>query len=126
MACLVGLVGAIACVTLILLPIGIPLLGLARRLFGKSVRLFMPPALAHPTKEPKRQGRKARKASGKLGKEARRVLADKKPSTDVDVGKATKKGHRFFKRQRIRITRRPHRAAPPVTNRHTHLDFRYS
>ena len=104
LACLVGLVGAIACVTLILLPIGIPLLGLARRLFGKSVRLFMPPGLAHPIKEPKRRGRKARKASGKVGKKARRAVADKNPSSDLDLGKATKKGHRFFKRQRRRIT----------------------
>ena len=67
LACLVGLVAAIACVTVILLPIGIPLLGLARRLFGKSVRLFMPPALAHPTKEPRRRGRQGRKTSGELG-----------------------------------------------------------
>jgi hypothetical protein len=100
LACLIGLVGAIACVTLILLPIGIPLLGLARRLFGRSVRLFMPPALAHPIKEPKKRGRKA---SGKLGGKARRVLADKKPSTDADLGKATKKARKFFARQRKRL-----------------------
>jgi hypothetical protein len=103
LASLIGLVGVIACATLILLPIGIPLLGLARRLFGKSVRLFMPPALAHPIKEPKRRGRKARKASGELGKKSRRVLAEKTPSSDVDLGKATKKGHKFLTRQRKRI-----------------------
>ena len=99
LASLIGLVGVIACVTLILLPIGIPLLGLARRLFGKSVRLFMPPALAHPIKEPKRRGRKARSPES-WEKKSRRVLAEKTPSTDVDLGKATKKGHKFLKRQR--------------------------
>ena len=92
LACIVGLVGAIACATLILLPIGIPLLGLARRLFGYSVRLFAPAALAHPTKEPKRRRHKAR-----------RVLADKKPSIELDVAGARKKWHSFFKRQRKRI-----------------------
>ena len=42
-ASVVGLVGVIACVTLILLPLGIPLLGLARRLFGEVIAP-LPPA----------------------------------------------------------------------------------
>ena len=101
LASLVGLVGIIACVTLILLPIGIPLLGLARRLFGKSVRLFLPPALAHPTKEPKRRGRKARKAAGKLGEKSRRTIREKVPAIDLDP--AAKKTRRFIKQQRKRL-----------------------
>ena len=108
LACLVGLVGAVACVTLILLPIGIPLLGLARRLFGKSLRLFMPAALAHPIEEPKKRGRKARKKSGKksseLAKKARRTMADKTPSPKVDAGTAAKKGRKLLKRQRKRMS----------------------
>ena len=103
LASLVGLVGIIACVTLILLPIGIPLLGLARRLFGKSVRLFLPPALAHPTKEPKRRGRKAGKAAGKLGKKSRRTLRKKGRAIDLDPAAAAKKTRGFFRRQRKRL-----------------------
>ena len=103
-ASLIGLVGVIACVTLILLPIGIPLLGLARRLFGKSVRLFLPPAIAHPTEEPKRRGRKTRRAAGKLGKRARRTLGDAYPDVDLDAKRTKKKTRKFLARQHQRIT----------------------
>ena len=102
-ASLVGLVGVIACVTLILLPVGIPLVMLARRLFGKSVRLFLPPAVAHPAKETRRRGRKSGKAAGRLGKRAKRKTADKIPSVELDAKGAKKKARTFLKRQRKRI-----------------------
>jgi hypothetical protein len=61
---LLGLVGVIACVTIILLPLGIPLLGYARRTFGLSLKLMLPRAVTHPVqtteKSLRRRGRKAR------------------------------------------------------------------
>jgi hypothetical protein len=103
LASLVGLLGVIACVTLILLPVGIPLVMLARRLFGKSVRLFLPPAVAHPAKETRKRGRERREAAGKLGKKARRKVADKTPSVKLDPKAAKKKTKKFLRRQRKRI-----------------------
>ena len=50
LAALIGLVGALLCVTIVLLPLGIPLLGAARRMFTQSVRLMLPPSVAHPVK----------------------------------------------------------------------------
>jgi hypothetical protein len=107
LASLVGLLGVVACVTLILLPVGIPLLMLARRLFGKSFRLFMPPAIANPVKETRSRGQKRKEAAGKLGKQARRKMADKTQSVGP-VGKqvkqkakgAQKKTRKFLTRKR--------------------------
>ena len=110
LASLVGLLGVVACVTLILLPVGIPLLMLARRLFGKSLRLFMPPAVAHPVKEGRRRGEQRQEAAAKLGRRARRKMADKTPSTGLDPKMAKKKAKKakkttgkFLARQRKRI-----------------------
>ena len=47
LAAVVGLVAVILCVTVILLPLGIPLLGYARRLFAQAVRMMLPRAVAH-------------------------------------------------------------------------------
>jgi hypothetical protein len=44
----VGLLGAVLSVTIILLPVGIPLLLLARRLFGYSMVLLMPGRARQP------------------------------------------------------------------------------
>ena len=56
-----GLVGVLLCVTVILLPLGIPLLYLARRLFKYSMVFFLPRAVRHPAQElgkpPGRAGR---------------------------------------------------------------------
>jgi hypothetical protein len=57
LAGVVGLVGALLCVTLILLPVGIPLLMLARKLFRYSMTLFLPRAVRHPVDEAKKKGR---------------------------------------------------------------------
>jgi hypothetical protein len=63
-AALLGLLGLVLCVTVILLPVGIPLLGIAGRLLTRAVQLMLPRALAHPidevTKSVKKEGRKAR------------------------------------------------------------------
>jgi hypothetical protein len=60
----------------ILLPLGIPLLGLARRLYASGVRLMLPRALAHPVDEvkrgTKRQARRTRKKVRKVGPKGRR------------------------------------------------------
>jgi hypothetical protein len=44
---LLVLVGAILCVTVILIPLGIPLIGYARRMFTFSVKLMLPRAVTH-------------------------------------------------------------------------------
>jgi hypothetical protein len=63
LAALVGLLGALLCVTVIGLPLGIPLIMAARRLFGAAVRLMLPRHVAHPVQEAKdstrRRGSKA-------------------------------------------------------------------
>jgi hypothetical protein len=65
LSAVLGLVGVIACVTVILLPLGIPLLGYARRMFGLSLKLILPRTVRHPVETAEgsvhRQGRKARK-----------------------------------------------------------------
>ena len=82
-ALLVGLVAVILCVTVVLLPVGIPLLFLTRRLFTSSIRLMLPRAVAHPVKEfdksaHKQQGKvkqefkKAEKGAGKTKQKMRR------------------------------------------------------
>jgi len=93
LACVVGLVGALLSVTLILLPVGIPLLLLARKLFAYSMTFFLPRAVRHPAKELKAKGGKGvsdtanslglsgkslkrlRKRGRKAGKKGRKVLA---------------------------------------------------
>ena len=64
LASVLGLVGLVLCVTIVLLPVGIPLMGVARRLFTSAVQFMLPRALAHPvnelTKTAKKKGRRAR------------------------------------------------------------------
>jgi hypothetical protein len=61
---LLGLVAVILCVTIILLPVGLPLLGYARRLFTLSLKLILPRAVSHPVetadKSMRKRGRKAK------------------------------------------------------------------
>ena len=73
-AALVGLIGALLSVTLILLPVGIPLLFLARKLFTRSVQLMMPPKLAHPVKELSKQSKKKGKAAKDAGADVSKKL----------------------------------------------------
>jgi hypothetical protein len=58
LAGIVGLLGAVLCLTLVLLPLGVPLLFLARRLFRAALALFAPPAVRHPVKTAGKTARK--------------------------------------------------------------------
>lgn len=63
-ACLVGLVGALLSITLVLAPVGVPLLFLARRLFMSSFALFLPRVVRHPAEELRRKGQDAAASAG--------------------------------------------------------------
>lgn len=82
-----GLVALLLCVTVILLPLGLPLLRLSRQLSGTAVRLMMPRPLAHPVEELGRSGRKARR---RVRSEARSVASSGK--------RARKQGRRLRKK----------------------------
>lgn len=73
LACVVGLLGAVLSVTVILLPVGVPLLLLARKLFGTATKLLMPRAVSHPVQE---AGRSVRKSGRKARKKAPDVSAE--------------------------------------------------
>jgi hypothetical protein len=78
LASLLGLVGVLLCVTVILLPVGIPMVMLARRLFGQSVALILPRKVSHPVSETKKSLRKKGKAApdvvpSGVGKKARKT-----------------------------------------------------
>jgi hypothetical protein len=72
-ASLLGLVAVLLCVTVILLPVGIPMLMLSRRMFTRSVALMLPRAMSHPLDESRKKGKKvSRKARKKAKKKAKR------------------------------------------------------
>jgi hypothetical protein len=74
LSALLALVAVILCVTVILLPVGIPLLGYARRMFTTSLKLILPRAVSHPIETADeavaKRGRKARKSAAKTTKRA--------------------------------------------------------
>lgn len=74
LAAVVGLVAVILCVTVILLPLGIPLLGVARRMVTTAVRLMLPRAAAHPVKAMDKAARDRAKKAGKATKRSRLPL----------------------------------------------------
>ena len=86
LAAVLGLVGVVLCVTVILLPLGIPVVGLAGRLFTHAVKLMLPRLVAHPidefTKATKKKGRKIRAVSSDTvadtAKKARKVKNKKR------------------------------------------------
>jgi hypothetical protein len=86
----VGLLGVILSVTVVLLPLGIPLLMLARKLFGTAMVLVLPRKVRHPTDELK-------KSMQKKGDD----IASAAPA--VDLGKAGKKTRKFVRRQKKRV-----------------------
>jgi hypothetical protein len=102
LACVVGLLGAVLSVTVILLPIGVPLLLVARKLFGTATRLLMPRAVSHPVEEAgKSVRRKGRKA--------------KKNAPEVDPGGQLRRGRKQVKRggkQMKKTTRRARKRLP--------------
>lgn len=81
LAVVLGLVGVILCVTILLIPLGLPVLNYARRLFTLSMKLMVPRAVAHPvrsvdrsTRQSRRHARKRVEAtlSGAMGRKRRR------------------------------------------------------
>ena len=90
LAGLLGLVGAILCLTLILAPLGIPILLLARRLFKSAGALVVARGIRHPVDELSRSGRdgaetakgkakRLRKKGKKTGRKARRKAGKAMP-----------------------------------------------
>lgn len=49
-ALLLAVVAVVLCVTVILLPLGLPLLGYAGRLFALALKLMLPRAVSHPVR----------------------------------------------------------------------------
>lgn len=103
LAGLLGLVSLILCVTLILLPLGIPLFRLSRALFGKAVRLMMPPAVAHPVKHTGKKGRKATSRAADITADAAKKGRRAKAAVPDVAGKAGKKGRKLARKQRKRL-----------------------
>jgi hypothetical protein len=66
-------------VTIVLLPVGIPLLGVARRLLTTAVQLMLPRSLAHPvnemTKSVKKSGKQTGKKLHKVARKSDKLLA---------------------------------------------------
>jgi len=96
LAGLLGLVGGLLCVTIILLPLGIPILMLARRLFTRSVRLVVPQPVKHPAQESGKAFRSrggdltdaakgGAKAARKQGRKALKNTRDAMPSPVAKV-----------------------------------------
>ena len=100
---LLGLISLILCVTVILLPLGIPLFRLSKALFGKAVRLMLPAAVAHPVKHAGRKSSKAKAdVSGVVARTAKKSRKSKIETPEV-VQKATKKGRKLAKKHRKRL-----------------------
>jgi hypothetical protein len=73
LAAVVGLLGALLCVTVIGLPLGIPLLLWARRMFQSAVRLMLPSHVAHPVKATKSSGKRTSKQAATKGEKAKKA-----------------------------------------------------
>lgn len=89
LAAVLGLVGVLLCVTVILLPVGIPVVKLAGSLFVRSVRLMLPPALAHPADT-------LTTAAEKRGRKVGSAMSDA-------AHDAAKKGRKVANKQRKRL-----------------------
>jgi hypothetical protein len=103
LAAVLGLVGALLCVTVILLPLGIPLVKLAGRLLCRSVQLMLPHALAHPVDElakavDKRAGTARSAASGAAGDAVKKGRKFGTTASDT-VGHAAKRGRKVVRKQ---------------------------
>jgi hypothetical protein len=91
LASVLGLVGVLLCVTIILLPVGIPIVKIAGSLFRRSMRLLLPPALAHPVDNVTTAAKKQRRKVGSAMSDA--------------AHDASKKGRKVAKRQRKLLER---------------------
>lgn len=91
-AAVLGLLGAVLSITVILLPLGIPLLLLAASMFRRAIALLLPRNVSHPVAE--------------SGKTARRKVKRLRKGKDIPgvsrrrVKRGKKKVHRVSKRFR--------------------------
>ncbi|UMG91483.1 hypothetical protein [Nocardioides sp. TF02-7] len=85
LAGLLGLVGVLLSVTIVLLPLGIPLLWLARKLFRTAMALLVPRPVRHPVSE------------------AGKAVEDGAGSARKGLSKAAGRGRSFLERQRKRL-----------------------
>lgn len=99
LAGVLGLLGVLLSVTVVLLPLGIPLLFLARKVFRYSMVFFVPRKARHPVQELGKSVRSgAGSAASNLPDSKRARKAAKKTGK-----KARKKGKSFVKGQRKRF-----------------------
>jgi hypothetical protein len=91
LAGVLGLLGVVLSVTILLMPIGVPLLMLARRLFQKAMGLIMPRAVSHPIQETD----KALRGTNFFGRSR----------GAPDVGKARSKASRKARKKGKRLTK---------------------
>jgi hypothetical protein len=100
LAGVIGLLGAVASVTIILLPLGIPLLWLARRLFRTAMALMVPRKVRHPVSE---AGESVRSGA----ESARSAIASSAPKrarkARKAMAKAAGRGRSFAKQQTKRF-----------------------
>jgi hypothetical protein len=89
LAGVLGLVGVLLCVTLILIPLGIPVLMLARKVFALATTMFMPRKVRHPIDE--------------LGKSAKRGAKGAKGGVADAAHQTRKKSRSLVKQQRKRF-----------------------
>jgi hypothetical protein len=99
LACLLGLVGSLLCVTVILIPVGVLLISLARRLFRLSGRLALPRAVRHPISE---LGNSGLQVGKKAHRRALRAAGEAKPSRK-SLKKIRKSAHQKLPRRRRRV-----------------------
>jgi hypothetical protein len=101
LASLLGLVGVLLCVTVILLPVGVPLMKLAGQLFTRSLQLMLPRALAHPVNEvAKAVEKKDRKITKAADKENRRIRA----AASHKASDTAKSARKFTRKMRKRVS----------------------
>jgi hypothetical protein len=76
----VAALGVLLCITIVLLPLGIPLLLISRRLFGLSARLVLPRAVVHPVKELQRRTTAAPSRGLARGRESLAKATGRRPT----------------------------------------------
>jgi hypothetical protein len=86
-----GLLGGLLTITLVLAPLGIPLLLVARKLLRYSMRFFVPHGLRHPAKA--------------AGSSARKAIPDVS-TPDLKLERRARKAKKKVKRRRRKMRRR--------------------
>ena len=94
LAGVVGLLGGLLTITVVLAPLGVPLLFLARRLFRYAMRFFVPHGLRHP----------AQAVGGSVRDGARKATPDVS-APDLKLQKRAKKARKRVKRRRRKMRR---------------------